>query len=562
MLRPDCPECGKPARQVSSFHVNLPKVVDGVVKPIRTLITKLECGHSIREEKCEIFDFSSLRSVTNKFLFPFQIEACERSVKSGFKAILRLDMGLGKTVISATLLRQYWKELTPALIICKASMTEQWLQELMDWCPDRLFQILESTRDRPAKGFKAFIVSQDLLAPRTDKKGQVKENSGLPWLMDYPLKTIIYDEVQHIKNPDAKRTRFVQDLAAKTPNFLAPSGTPIKNHFGEYFTILNIIDPKNFSNRTFFIDQFCEYTYSKTTGGTKAPKIGGLRKDRYDRFHEITKNYIIDYERDVVMAQLPKIFRQRRYFAMGQETKEAYARELENFMSIYEDEDDNEFSKRNRIDQSFIVMRQIVGFSKVAPTVDYVTEWLDDHDEERELLNGGSKLVAKPKIVIFIHHINVGTILESKLTPILRERGFEPPIRLLGGISGKQSYAIEQEFKNNPLRRVLIASTLAAGEGKNFQFCSDAVLMERQWNPPNEEQAEARFPRPGTTASQVNILYPVALGTVDEYLAELVEKKRQYLLTAKGKWSNFNESEIMKELIEKLAREGRKKWAM
>jgi SNF2 family DNA or RNA helicase len=208
-------------------------------------------------------------------------------------------------------------------------------------------------------------------------------------------------------------------------------------------------------------------------------------------------------------------------------------------------------------------MRQIVGLAKVEPTTEYVEEWLEQHDEEKDLLafeGQEVKIRAKPKLVVFIHHINVGTVLEGNLNTLLAARGDQPCIRLMGGLSGEDSSAIEREFRENPKRRILIASTLAAGEGKNFQFCSDAVLMERQWNPPNEEQAETRFTRPGSTASQVNVLYPVAVGTVDEYLAELVEKKRTFLATTKNKWGDASESEIMKELMSRLSTEGRRRW--
>jgi SNF2 family DNA or RNA helicase len=563
IIRPDCPKCGKPAKEKSSFVAVLPKQVNGEMKPQRTKIILLECGHTITEEKLEKISFDGFTNVDgSKTLFPFQAEACRRAVEANFKVLLRLDMGLGKTIISSILLRHYWKDLTPALIICKASMTEQWMMELLDWCPDRLVQVLETSRETPCKGIKLFIASQDLLAPRYNRRERV-EKGGLPWLRDYPLKTIIYDEVQHIKNPDAARTRFVQDLAAKTERFIALSGTPIKNNAGEYFNILNILDPINFRYRQVFFDQFIHY-YNDDNGRLR---IGGLKQRSYERFKQLTAPFIIEYDREVVMPQLPQIFRQRRFFHLDEEVNKAYKKELGNFFDIYDgDNEEGAWAKQRALGQSLMKMYHMVGFAKVEPIVDYVTQWLEEHDEEKDLLAYGNgdgkeiKLRAKPKIVIFIHHIDVGTTIESRLNQVLGERGDAPCSRLLGGLSGEQSSLIEKDFRDNPKRRVLVASTLAAGEGKNFQFCSDAVMGERQWNPPNEYQAECRFPRPGSTASQVNVLYPTAIGTFDEYQAELVEKKRAYLATVKGKWSDYTESEFMKDLIQKLATEGRAKW--
>jgi SNF2 family DNA or RNA helicase len=126
-----------------------------------------------------------------------------------------------------------------------------------------------------------------------------------------------------------------------------------------------------------------------------------------------------------------------------------------------------------------------------------------------------------------------------------------------GGMKAKDNYELEQEFKNNRNRRILVASTLAAGEGKNFQFCSDAVLMERQWNPANEEQAEARFTRIGSEADFVGVKYIVARGTFDEVMAKLVEKKRQHVVQSlSGKNVKWTESDFMSELM-RLIYEGK-----
>jgi len=69
-----------------------------------------------------------------------------------------------------------------------------------------------------------------------------------------------------------------------------------------------------------------------------------------------------------------------------------------------------------------------------------------------------------------------------------------------------------EEFKGGS--RIMIASTLASSEGLNLQFCSDYGMMERQWNPANEEQAEARFIRIGQKATIVNGTYFIATGTI------------------------------------------------
>ena len=558
LLRSHCPDCNKPAVQSETFVATIPKTVNGILTPQKQRFIILKCGHTITKEKAGVVDFSDIVSFKGHKPFPFQLTAAERVVKADFKALMRLDVGLGKTIVTLMLIRKYWKQLTPLVIVCKSSLTVQWMMEWLDWVPGKLVQVIENGRDKPNEGFRAFIVSMDLIAPRWNKKKKAMIG-GLPWLKDHKFKTIIFDEIQHVKNPDAARTKFVQDLVAETPYMFQLSGTPIKNNFGEYFNALNMLEPNVFRFRSQFYQEYVEH-YFDDYGRLHS---GGLKKERYDAFKSATKKFIIDYKRQDVMPDLPEIFRQYRFFNLAVEEANAYGKEMNTFLDAYDEAEymsgQDKFAAKQAIGASLMRMRQIVGLAKVEPVVEGVLEWLDGNDEEIDILNGPDPIRAKPKIIIFIHHIDVGTVLQSNLDVELAKRDIAPCARLLGGM-GAKSVPVEEEFRENPKRRVLIASTLAAGEGKNFQFCSNAVLMERQWNPPNEEQAEGRFPRPGTTASQVNVVYPVALGTVDEYLAELVEKKRVDLKTVEGKWGSAAESEIMTELTLRLATEGREKW--
>jgi len=119
-----------------------------------------------------------------------------------------------------------------------------------------------------------------------------------------------------------------------------------------------------------------------------------------------------------------------------------------------------------------------------------------------------------------------------------------------------------KEFKDDNSRRLMIASTLAAGEGLNLQFCSDAIILERQWNPANEEQVEGRFHRFGQLNS-VTITYMLASGTIDEYFTELVEIKRSIVAATMDKREiAWEQQSLMKELAEMLVSRGRKAWSL
>jgi len=108
----------------------------------------------------------------------------------------------------------------------------------------------------------------------------------------------------------------------------------------------------------------------------------------------------------------------------------------------------------------------------------------------------------------------------------------------------------------------LIASTLAAGEALNLQFASDCILLERQWNPSNEVQAEDRFHRFGQI-NPVSCIYMIASETIDEYFTELVETKRAIVnSTLDNKEIQWDQQSLMSELATILVTKGKRAWKL
>ena len=172
-------------------------------------------------------------------------------------------------------------------------------------------------------------------------------------------------------------------------------------------------------------------------------------------------------------------------------------------------------------------------------------------------------------------------MLYSGLLKVCEEAAFDEPLLYTSSLSLQQRQEVINQFKGVEVERsldadgkpviterptgknhrILIASTLAAGEGLNLQFCSDCMIMERQWNPANEEQAEARFPRPGQTADKIMATYLIAAGTINDFLTEIVERKRSIVhSTLDNIDTKWDESSLIKELAETLNSLGLKKW--
>ena len=524
-IKSKCPTCGKVAETENEYVFG------------ETTYSVLKCGHIIQKHHIDSSKKpESIVSLDNKKLFPFQLEGVKFIENSGGRCLVGDEMGLGKNIqaLGALILH---KEMRPFLWIGKSSLKYQYQHEIMRWMgEDELAQVIETPKDVLLPGFPGYIVSYDLL--RRFKDGKLLEAVD-----KLGIKTVILDECQQIKNSESSRTQHSRALCAKIPNVIALSGTPIKNHAAEYFPILNILNPQMFPRETDFVRYWCD---SYWTG--YGYKTGGLRDP--ERFKNRTKNFIIRRERSEVMPDLPKIQRQFQLHEMGAEIEKAYDEALEMFRYEYNKNGDGlgSFEESSNILAYLSRMRHLVGLAKIDPAIDNVMEFLGSTER---------------KLTIFHHHKDVGDILVDKLNQVLKELELAAVLHLTADLDASQRYDMVTKFTDDPKSRILVASTLASGEGLNLQVCSDCIMLERQWNPANEEQAESRFPRPGSTATSISALYLVAVGTVDEFFSEIVERKREIVAsTLGGEAVEWDQSSIMRELAATLAASGKQKWTV
>lgn len=528
-IKTKCPKCGKVAETSKEYSLG------------ENTYCMLKCGHIIQKHHISSDKKpESIVSTDGKKLFEFQNIGVRFIEQSGGRCLVGDEMGLGKTIQALAFLLLH-PEARPFLWIGKGSLLYQYQHEIMRWMntddEEAFAQVIESSRDKLLKGFSGYIVSYDLLRRLT-----TKDKDFTDIIVDAGIKTVILDECQQIKNSAASRTIFTRKLCAAVPNVIALSGTPIKNHAAEYFPILNILNPQMFPREANFVQYECD---SYWTG--YGYKTGGLRYP--ERFLQKTKNFIIRRTREEVLPDLPKINRQfQLHEDMGKEIEQAYIAAFKMFRDEYNKghEGMGSFDESSNILAYLSRMRHLTGLAKIDPCIDNVMEFLGSTDR---------------KITIFHHHKDVGDILEEKLTKLCIELELGRPLRITADLSPESRYDKVLEFTNNLSSRILIASTLASGEGLNLQVCSDCIMLERQWNPANEEQAEARFPRPGSTASSIAAIYLVAVGTVDEFFSEIVERKREIVSKTLGSEAvEWDQSSIMKELSAVLAASGGERW--
>lgn len=518
-LQDKCPYCGKVAISKSE---SLIKISDDTKPDLKVL--KYECGHTVIKNIPKGTPFHTL--ITNQSdhknckhdwiknqcahcrqfrPFEFQIEGMkfiEQALATQSGAGIFDEMGLGKTIQSLGYLR-FHPEKLPAIFVVKSAIKFQWAKAIIQWMGvEYVPQVIERSTDNLIPGLKCYIISYDMMVfkARTSKKGKlITQGFDIKKFDDLNPQTIVMDECQQIKNTDSSRTQQIRRLV-KGRNVIALSGTPWKNRGEEFFSVLNMLHPIKFGSEANFHRRWVSYYFNG-----KYEKQGGIKN--VPEFKEYVKDIIIRRERTEVMKELPLINRMRLYIQLSQLEQESYDDATENFVKWYMDASANEDAGGTNILAKLSRMRHLVGLAKIPATEEYVHNFIEETDR---------------KLCIFVHHKDVGEILFNDLTEQLPDI---PVMKLTGEQSAQEKFDVQEKFNASP-RCILVASTLAAGEGLNLQTGADCIVHERQWNPANEEQAEGRFIRIGQTATSVNATYTLGEATIDDFFDQIVEQKR------------------------------------
>lgn len=514
IIKPKCRICNKSAEEESRIEFADSKLI------------ALKCGHLVTEEILQGTDYSSIISEDGHKLFPYQIECIKFLEQANGKAIIADEQALGKTVEVSAFLKLHKETTYPAVIVTRSSVKIQWMWELFRWLgKDTKVQPIFTSNEIAVPGFDFYITSYDML-----KKEQI-------WMfVKESIKSVVFDECQTIKNHLSGRAKAAQEFIKSVEYVIPMSGTPVENHAGEYFTVLNMVAPKMFSDMTRFLREDCS-SYETQFGY----RVGGLSNPA--KFKKKTESFIIRRLKKDVLADLPAKTRAFHHVELDARYNPAYAAAVRELENIY-------YSDKPEIEHILAVyskMRRITGLSKVAECVEFVS----DH-----VVSTGRK------IVIFVHHHSTASLLEIKLKEWLEPLNYRPPLTYSADLNDFQKSDVIESFKNDPLSYILIASTKAGGTGLNLQFCSDAIILERQWNPKIEEQAEDRFHRKGLV-NPLTVTYFLASGTIDELFTNLCEQKRAYAASAMGDeevvWHQQN---LVMELMNMIVSKGSKPWSI
>jgi superfamily II DNA or RNA helicase len=438
-----------------------------------------------------------LPGVTTR-LYPYQVDGVAFLVARG-RALLADDMGLGKTlqaIAAAAWLRQH-QEVERILVICPASLKQQWAREIERFTGQETRVIRgpaagRAVQYREGRGF--FILNYELV---------LRDLSVINETLRPDL--LILDEAQRIKNWRTKLASAVKRIPSRYAFVL--TGTPLENRLEDLYSLMQVVDHR-------VLGPLWRYLVDFHITDERGKVLG------YRNLSELRRRLapvMLRRDRQLVRDQLPERIESRLDVPMDENQLTLHGAALQSAGLIAR------IAKRRPLTPGeshrlLAALQQARMACNAAGLVDKETEGSPKLDELANLLDDLC-LQSGQKAVIFSQWEQMTRLVEARV----RALGLGC-VRLHGGVPTDKRGALIDRFRDDPATQVFI-STDAGGVGLNLQAASVLINLDIPWNPAVLDQRIARIHRLGQT-QRVQILLLVAADSYEGRVLELVGGKR------------------------------------
>lgn len=436
-------------------------------------------------------------------LRPYQRVGFQWLVKNttfGFGSLLADDMGLGKTIqVISFLLHQKAKgdlKESGALVVAPTSVLTNWRKEIERFAPSLSVKVYHGTA-REATQLQSDVILTSYGVIRSDVD-ELKENT-------FP--TLVIDEAQNIKNPDAQQTKAVKQISAGSK--IALSGTPVENRLLDYWSIFDFAMPSYLGSRKKFTDSFAR------------PIELDRSQETLESFRKITAPFILRRVKSdkSIISDLPDKIESNRFCSLTSEQAALYQKTVDDTMHKI-DEAESKIKRNASVLNLMLRLKQICNSPSHFLKRDYTsTEESGKLSLFVDIL--GEALDADEKVLVFTQFAKMG---EQLVTCVEAEFGFEPAF-LHGGVSRTMRDKMIDSFQNDSKARTMVLSLKAGGTGVNLTAANQVVHYDLWWNPAVENQATDRAFRIGQTKN-VLVHRLITENTFEERINEMIVDKK------------------------------------
>ena len=442
----------------------------------------------------------------------------------GLGGCLADDMGLGKTaqVIALMAMERAGKsenelgtriasppamadgqeisDTAATLIVAPVSVVNNWRHEIERFYPFLRVHIHHGAKRLNGSEFleialaaDVVITSYSLLARDSDLL------TALSW------RRIVLDEAQNVKNPTTAMARAAASL--KGLSRIALTGTPVENHTGELWSIMNFINPSLLGARARFRQRFSipierggDTAAMERLARNVAPFI--LRRLKTDKS---------------IIRDLPEKIEIKEYCTLSDEQVLLYKAAVDKLKQDLAEA--SNMQRRGSILATITKLKQICNHPNSTKEGTRLTGSSGKLDRLEELLD--EILENREKAIIFTQFATFGNLLQHHLQDRFSMR---VPF-LSGSVAMAHREEMISEFQSLDGPSVFVLSLKAGGTGLNLTAANHVIHYDRWWNSAVEAQATDRAFRIGQRKDVV-VSKMICEGTLEERIDAIIESKR------------------------------------
>lgn len=397
--------------------------------------------------------------------FPYQLEGIKYLAATP-QAVLADEMGLGKTFQVIEVIRRNIRKLPDGvfLVICPKIAVSVWVRELntMGFSCVTMLNKSDVTKHRSAKGW--IIVTIDVFR------------------MNHPLfevpSILVLDEAHRIKDIKTKINQAFTPFATRAPRVWLLTGTPIKNHYGEYYALARVTIPYKRLREYGVTDQwrweeaFCHVTneviYVKGGQMRQVRKIVGSRNGKV--LKELIGPYMLRRKLKEVLKDIPALHWQPLPVTInGSFLSGLSPQEQEEAIMAAE-------SGREPRNKHIMAARAEMALELAKPAVEVVEAYFETTGEP---------------MVVFCYHLDALFYMKSEL----ESKGLRVAM-LYGDTPALERGRIEDAFQKGEYD-ALLGQTLSAGVAITLTRAKYGLFVDLCWSPADNAQARKRLHRIG-----------------------------------------------------------------
>ena len=418
-------------------------------------------------------------------LYPYQADGwrwLRFLIREHAGGLLADEMGLGKTLQVISAIRDPGRAVSNAvLVIAPGSLLENWIREIARFSPT-LRAIKHHGPERT--GRPSELRTPDVVV--TSYETAVRDLSLLKMI---EWDTLVLDEAQGIRNPDARRTKAVKQIGRGTS--IAVTGTPVENRLRDLWSIMDFVVPGYLGTLTEFEARFAD---SKADADALEPLVSPLILRR--RIHDVAKDL-------PPRIDIPEILELDEDEASAYEAvRAAISREYGEGATLV----------------SLLRLRQFCSHPALLDDVAAHREY-SKFTRLKDLL--GEVFMRREKVLVF----TTFTAMADRIAKMVQREFGVLSATIDGRLPVAERQPLIDRFSAYGGPAALVLNPKAGGSGLNIVAANHVIQYNPEWNPAVEDQAAARAHRRGQKRS-VTVRRLIVAGTVEEVMDERLQRKR------------------------------------